>query len=669
MAKRPVELTEEETDSLLLQSAGKGDREALEALFRRYAEELCRFLVCAGAEAETAVSLVQEVFFDLGGGAARQLPGNRLRVWLFAQACSAWLDQAFGEREERAEASDENKPGDELAVRYLPLPAELWENRATAKEIVDALAPDDRARLALSEVSRLPHAEIAEILAETPREVAQRKAACAETILSALAARAESSGIVLPASPFHLKRETARAVVAYLDGELSAEESAAVESALDANGPESVWQGEILRLRQAIRSRTPSRLSPGTFERIEERLRAERRSARRFRVRLAAELLALVVALGVSAVAWFVSDSVRVDAARARLYRLHVLKSLPNLPVQRSGEPAAWLTVPEGENRLSAANGALEYGLPQAAPLLFGDMATIAPGDAPAHVVLPDGSQVLARGGSRFGFVSGGRGLRMKVESGELWFSFVPQEALLIETPSGLIGSLGGEFDVRVAAPEGAKKPPASQPAGEEALVTQVVVISGGAALEDQTQVLNGETLTLAPGAGPKVVNTRRDEPALEWSRPARETPVYQAVARFTNLRRRLQKTLGRKSVEPLGDIVKGLMAFWPGREADEIAEKADKKPFDNQLRILTTIQLRSVRQRGDRVVLELQMADPPHTRSRIVMEKAKEDWEIVRELGALFPLQIEPSDGAPGLSGTFARFQEGWPLSWRRLS
>ena len=149
-------------DRRLALLAATGDEPAFEAIFERHHRgllSLCRYLLGSLEEAEDAA---QHTF----AAAYRQLverePPEHLRAWLYATARNRCLDILRTHRE---------LPAEVLPASTAGLSDEV-ERRSDLRELVDdigRLPEDQRAALVMSEIEKLGHAEVAEVLG-CPRE-------------------------------------------------------------------------------------------------------------------------------------------------------------------------------------------------------------------------------------------------------------------------------------------------------------------------------------------------------------------------------------------------------------------------------------------------------------------------------------------------------------------
>ncbi len=149
------------------------DRAAFEAVFRRFREDLLRYVSVIVGDDHTAHDLVQDVFVSLWGLRERLVPTKSLRAYLFRMA----RNRAYRHlRDERAHARKHAEMGAEAQAQ--PPPAHTVDAQHDADVLtkklhgwIDALPNRQREALTLSRFHELSHYEIAAVMEISPRTV------------------------------------------------------------------------------------------------------------------------------------------------------------------------------------------------------------------------------------------------------------------------------------------------------------------------------------------------------------------------------------------------------------------------------------------------------------------------------------------------------------------
>ncbi len=149
------------------------DRDAFEAVFRRFRDDLLRYVSAIVGDDHTAHDLVQDVFVSLWGLRERLVPTKSLRAYLFRMA----RNRAYRHlRDERAHTRKRAEMGAEAEAT--PPRLHTAEARHDADLLtqrlhgwIDALPNRQREALTLSRFHELSHHEIAAVMEISPRTV------------------------------------------------------------------------------------------------------------------------------------------------------------------------------------------------------------------------------------------------------------------------------------------------------------------------------------------------------------------------------------------------------------------------------------------------------------------------------------------------------------------
>ena len=153
-------------DVRLMLAFRAGDAAAFDALFRRWAAPLLRYLGRMLRDDAAAEDLVQEAFLRVHRARDRYTPDARFSTWLYRIATNL----AFNELR-RPRRRERHEPADDAAGPGLVAPAvdaeAAYDARRRAERTLDALAslPEkQRAALCLAALEGLAYAEVAEAL-------------------------------------------------------------------------------------------------------------------------------------------------------------------------------------------------------------------------------------------------------------------------------------------------------------------------------------------------------------------------------------------------------------------------------------------------------------------------------------------------------------------------
>jgi RNA polymerase sigma-70 factor (ECF subfamily) len=150
-------------DARLMLALRAGDGAAFDALFRRWAGPLLRYLERMLRDAGAAEELVQEVFLRVHGARERYEPQARFSTWLYRIATNLALNELRRPRRSRVHASLDEPEAPEIAGEA-PEAEQRLDARRLSRRVVAGLAelPErQRAALCLAAVEGLSYAEVA----------------------------------------------------------------------------------------------------------------------------------------------------------------------------------------------------------------------------------------------------------------------------------------------------------------------------------------------------------------------------------------------------------------------------------------------------------------------------------------------------------------------------
>jgi RNA polymerase sigma-70 factor (ECF subfamily) len=160
-------------DVQLMLAFGRGDAAAFDALFRRWAAPLLRYLDRMVRDLAVAEELVQEVFLRVHRARERYAPEAKFSTWLFQIATNVALNELRRPRRRDPHRSVDEADGPVLPAHTPPSDEVVHARRlgeAVERALV-ALPERQRAALWLTAVEGLPYAEVAETLGVTPQAV------------------------------------------------------------------------------------------------------------------------------------------------------------------------------------------------------------------------------------------------------------------------------------------------------------------------------------------------------------------------------------------------------------------------------------------------------------------------------------------------------------------
>jgi len=153
-------------DVRLMLAFQSGEPAAFDALFRRWAAPLLRYLERMVRDAGTAEELVQEVFLRVYRARERYAPEARFSTWLYRIATNLALNELRRPRRREPHRSQDEDGAPALAAPA-PDPDDALDARRLGAHVereLAALPEKQRAALCLAAVEGLSYAEVAEAL-------------------------------------------------------------------------------------------------------------------------------------------------------------------------------------------------------------------------------------------------------------------------------------------------------------------------------------------------------------------------------------------------------------------------------------------------------------------------------------------------------------------------
>jgi len=150
-----------------------GDADAFDALFRRWAGPLLRYLTRMLRDAAAAEELVQEVFIRVHGARERYTADARFSTWLYRIATNLALNELRRPRRRDPHPSADAEGGPVLAAGGAA-PDALAHARRLSEQVereLQTLPENQRAALWLAAVEGLSYAEVASALDVTEKAV------------------------------------------------------------------------------------------------------------------------------------------------------------------------------------------------------------------------------------------------------------------------------------------------------------------------------------------------------------------------------------------------------------------------------------------------------------------------------------------------------------------
>ena len=165
-------------DESLMSALAAGDLPALDALMLRWQTPLRAFLFRHLQNEADAIDLAQETFVRIYRHRDRYRSGARFSTWMFQIALNLARDHARKHQRRRTDSLEAASPAATAALAAPGAPpdsaARRREEIAAVRDAIAALPEDLREVLVLFEYEEKSHAEIAEIIAATPKSVEAR---------------------------------------------------------------------------------------------------------------------------------------------------------------------------------------------------------------------------------------------------------------------------------------------------------------------------------------------------------------------------------------------------------------------------------------------------------------------------------------------------------------
>ncbi len=159
-----------DSDETLMQRFTRGEEQAFDVLFARYARPVHAFLLRMVASAALAEDLTQATFLSVVRGRGRFQEGARFKPWLYAIATNAARDQHRRRRPEELTQAGElptGAAGEDAGPRDLGL-------ERTVQRALEQLPEAQRSAIVLHRFQELSFAEIAQALGVTESAVKVR---------------------------------------------------------------------------------------------------------------------------------------------------------------------------------------------------------------------------------------------------------------------------------------------------------------------------------------------------------------------------------------------------------------------------------------------------------------------------------------------------------------
>ena len=167
----------QDSDVQLMLAFRGGDQTAFDALFRRWAGPMLRYLERMVRDAASAEDLLQETFLRVFRARDRYQPEARFSTWLYTIATNLALNELRRPRRRAPHRSTDEGENDELPFvleGHEPRADDVAQARRASKELqheLAALPERQRAALLLSAVEGLSYAEVAVSLETTEKSV------------------------------------------------------------------------------------------------------------------------------------------------------------------------------------------------------------------------------------------------------------------------------------------------------------------------------------------------------------------------------------------------------------------------------------------------------------------------------------------------------------------
>lgn len=153
---------------------GRGDADAFDVLFDRWAPRLLRYLERMVSDTATAEELVQETFLRVYRARERYAAESRFSTWLYRIATNLALNELRRPRRKRQHASTDDPEAPLELADLRPAPDVVAHARVAARELERELSKlPERQRMALwlGAVEGHSYAEVASMLETTEKSV------------------------------------------------------------------------------------------------------------------------------------------------------------------------------------------------------------------------------------------------------------------------------------------------------------------------------------------------------------------------------------------------------------------------------------------------------------------------------------------------------------------
>ena len=153
-------------DVRLMLAFRAGDAAAFDALFRRWASPLLRYLARMLRDDAAAEDLVQEAFLRVHRARERYTPEARFSTWLYRIATNLALNELRRPRRRERHAAPDDEGGPGLVAPAVEAEGAVDARRRAGRvlDALDALPEKQRAALCLAALEWLSYAEVAEAL-------------------------------------------------------------------------------------------------------------------------------------------------------------------------------------------------------------------------------------------------------------------------------------------------------------------------------------------------------------------------------------------------------------------------------------------------------------------------------------------------------------------------
>jgi RNA polymerase sigma-70 factor (ECF subfamily) len=172
-AEAEAEVRALDDDVQLMLAFRRGDVAAFDALFRRWAAPLLRYLERMTRDAAVAEELLQEAFLRVHRARERYVPQARFSTWLYQIATNLALNELRRPRRRDPHRSLERDDAPPIAAAQAPTDEVVHARRLgeAVEQEMGSLPENQRAALWLAAVEGLSYADVAAALDVTPKAV------------------------------------------------------------------------------------------------------------------------------------------------------------------------------------------------------------------------------------------------------------------------------------------------------------------------------------------------------------------------------------------------------------------------------------------------------------------------------------------------------------------